>query len=181
MTSGIDTPLDFSEFPDLIIIPSDLSDTFRATADGAPILFDAATGYPVGVRYPKAGEDGTGRVVFLSFPLDAIPAEGDVPNNRAEILRRVLAFLSPGTSGLATLQLDREEYTLPARLTIEVSDPDLAANASATVRVSSSRVPAGVAVELLPAGRTGVVRGHVLLVPDPLPPSRASFPPGTAI
>ncbi|MGE3312311.1 MAG: S8 family serine peptidase [Limisphaerales bacterium] len=177
MTSGVDTPLDFSEFPDLIIIPSDLSDTFRTTPDAAPIFFDAGTGFPVGVRYPKAGEDGSGgRVVFFSFPLDAIPAEGDAPNNRAEILRRVIAFLAPGTSGLATLQLDREEYSLPARLTIEVTDPDLAAGATVTVRVTSPRVPAGQDVELVPAGRPGLVRGHVLLINDTPRPLPDEFP-----
>jgi len=176
MTSGIDAPLDFSEFPDLIVIPSDLSDTFRTTTDAAPILFDSATGYPVGVRYPKAGGDGSGRVVFFSFPFDAIPADGDVPNNRVEILRRVLAFLAPGTSGLASLQLDREEYTLPARLIIEVSDRDLAASASVSVRVTSSRNPAGLSVELIPAGRPGLVRGHVLLVPETPPPKAGEFP-----
>jgi hypothetical protein len=175
MTSGIDIPLDFSGFPDLIIIPSDLSDTFRTTADAAPILFDAATGYPVGVRYPKAGEDGTGRVVFFSFPFDAIPADGDVPNNRVEILRRVLAFLAPSTSGLATLQLDREEYTLPARMTIEVSDRDLAPGVSSFARVTSSRNPAGVSVDLAPAGRPGLVRGHILLVPDTQVPQTGEF------
>jgi hypothetical protein len=80
MTSGIDVPLDFSEFPDFFIIPQDLSDTFRTTTDAAPILFDSAPpAIPWASATPSTGEDGTGRVVFFSFPFDAIPADGDVP------------------------------------------------------------------------------------------------------
>jgi hypothetical protein len=176
MTSGIDSPLDFSEFPDLFIIPQDLSDTFQPAAAAAPILFDYDSGKPVGVRYPRTGDDGRGRVVFFSFPFDAIPADGDTPNNRADILRRVLAFLAPGSGNLATLQLDREEYTLPARMIIEVSDANAPAGATLTTHVTSDRLPNGRNVDLRPTSRPGVLRGSILLVPDPLTAAEGEFP-----
>jgi hypothetical protein len=166
MTSGIDTPLDFSEFPDLIIIPQDISDTFRTTTNGVPILFDSATGQAVGVRYPRVGTEGTGRVVFFSFPFDALPAEGEPPNTRAEILRRVLAFLAPGSAGVAEVELDREAYTLPAVATMVLVDGDLASQSSVSVILRSDRNPGGQVLELLATGRPGRFRGSITLLSE---------------
>lgn len=166
MTSGIDTPLDFSEFPDLIIIPADLSDTFRPTTNAAPILFDASTGKAVGVRYPRTGDTGTGRVVFFSFPFDAIPAEGESPNNRVEILRRVLAFLSGGAGGSATVELDREEYTLPSLMTVELADTDRIGQTSARVTARNPRNSSTLELDLLATGSPGQFRGILKLMAE---------------
>ena len=35
------------------------------------------------MSYPRVGVDSPGRVVFLSFPLDTVPATGSPPNNEA--------------------------------------------------------------------------------------------------
>jgi hypothetical protein len=166
MTSGIETELDFSGYPDLFIIPQDLSDTFRATTNAAPVLFDGATGRAVGVRWPATGVEGKGRVVFFSFPFDTLPLDGEAPNNRVEILRRVLAFLNPGSGGLPNLELDREEYTLPALATVEVSDGLRAGAASVQVRVRNDRTGVEEEIALVPTGRRGVFRGFLRIAAD---------------
>jgi hypothetical protein len=171
MTSGVDTPLDFSEYPDLFIIPQDLSDTFRPTTNAAPILFDSATGRAVGVRYPRTGEDGRGRVVFFSFPFDTIPMDGDSPNNRVEILRRVLGFLAPASTGVPTLELDREEYSLPAVVAIEVADPSALARSSLPVSVRTDLEPSPQSLELAPSGQPGRFRGLLRLAPESVAPA----------
>ncbi|MBX3747852.1 MAG: S8 family serine peptidase [Verrucomicrobiae bacterium] len=174
MTSEIETELDFSEFPDLIIIPSDLSDTFRATTNATPILFDAWTGRTVGVRHPATAtgtDSASGRVVFFSFPLEAIPDFGDAPNTRAGILYRVLSFLAPGVVDRAVLELDREQYTLPALVTVEVSDPDLAGQTSLEVSAQTPLESVPHTLELLATPRPGLFRGTFRLVPETTPPA----------
>jgi hypothetical protein len=164
MTSGIDSALDFSEFPDLLIIPQDLSDTFRITTNAVPILFDSATGRTVGVRSPTHPTDPGGRVVFFSFPFDAIPAFEDPPNNRAEILRRVLTFLVPGITSDAALELDREEYTLPAVVTIDLIDNDLTGQPAVELEARTTQGSPSQNVTLLATSRPGRFRGAFQLV-----------------
>ncbi len=166
MTSGIDTPLDFSAFPDLIIVPADISDTFRPSTNAAPILDDSSTGKAVGVRYPETGEDGVGRVVFFSFPFDALPADGDPPNNRVEILRRVLDFLAPGSGGGATVELNREQYTLPGLVTIDLTDIHKASASSVQVTARNARDGATQTLTLFQTTRPGLFRGTLRLGGD---------------
>lgn len=122
LTSGVEAPVDFSEYPDFIIIPQDLSDTFRPTAEGEVLFYDTDTGNAVGVRHPRSGAEAPGRMVFLSFPFDVIPMDGESPNNRVDILRRVLTFLAPGVLPDASLELDREAYAFPGTVTAVVTD-----------------------------------------------------------
>jgi hypothetical protein len=167
MTSGVDVVLDFSEYPDFFgLIPQDVSDTFRVTTNAVPILLDSATGKAAGVRYPRTGEDGVGRVVFFAFPLDAIPVDGDTPNRRADILQRVLSFLAPGVIDRATVELDREEYALPAVVTVELTDREPTTLTSRQVLVRTGIEPNGQQVELLATGKPGIFRGSILLVPQ---------------
>jgi hypothetical protein len=166
LTSGVETDLDYSAYPDLIIISPDISDTFLPTTNAAPVLFDTTSGKAVGVRYPRAGEDSPGRVIFFSFPLDTIPFDAPDPSNRPNVVRNLVSFLAPGVNGLGTLDLDREEYAVPARVEIEVADSNLAGSGNLTVAVSTDRHPQTRAIGLSETPRAGLFRGFVTLVAD---------------
>ncbi|MBI3415052.1 MAG: S8 family serine peptidase [Verrucomicrobia bacterium] len=164
LTSGVQTDLDFSAYPDLITISLNVSDTFHPTTNAAPILFDNATGRPVGLRFPRAGEESAGRVVYFSFPLDTIPMDGMDPNNRGAILRNVISFLAPGINGLGSIELDREDYSIPARVTIEVADSDLAGSEKISIKLVSDLLPQGQTVSLSETPTAGLFRGFVNLI-----------------
>jgi hypothetical protein len=166
LTSGVETDLDYSAYPDLIIISPDISDTFQPTTNAAPVLFDVSSGKAAGVRYPRTGEDSPGRVIFFSFPLDTIPFDAPDPSNRPNVVRNIVSFLAPGVNGLGTMELDREAYSVPARVEIEVADADLAGSGSLTVAVYTDRQPQGRAIALNETPRAGLFRGSVTLVDD---------------
>src|SRR5262249_9803843 len=136
--SGIDLTLDYSAYPVLALEPispdigPDVSDTFRPTTNATSFLTEPGSGRRVGIRFPHTGQDSPGRVVFLSFPLDAVPETGDAPNNRRVFLRKILGFLAPGVNGLGTIALDSPAYTIPSRVTVEVGDSDLAGQGQTT-------------------------------------------------
>ncbi|MGZ8899605.1 MAG: S8 family serine peptidase, partial [Limisphaerales bacterium] len=144
-TSGLLTDLDYGNYPRYDfggIIPDigpDVSDSFVPTTNAVPIFFEP-TGRVVGIRSPKTGADSNGRVVFLSFPLDTVPLDAPAPNNRANLLRNLLAFLAPGINGFGTLSLDNTTYTAPSRMTIEVADSDLNAT---SVSVNCRNITSG--------------------------------------
>ena len=165
---GMALTLDYSayasELLDLIGVSPNFSDTIVPNTNAAPVFVDASSGRPVGLRYPRTGEDGVGRVVFLPFPLDAVSASDPAPDNRATLLRNILGFLVPGLNGFGAVALDRAEYGLPGRVTIEVSDSDLAGSGRVTVRVSSSSNTNGIVVTLTETVRPGLFRGAVSLV-----------------
>lgn len=170
-TSGIFTDLNYDSYPIYEfggIIPDvgpDISDVFAPTTNAVPIFFEP-NGQVVGIRYPKTGADSSGRVVFLSFPLDAIPLDGPAPNNRANLLRNLIAFLAPGINGVGTLSLDNTTYTAPSRVTIEVADSDLTAASSVTITCRNYTSGVQATVQLQPTVRPGVFRGFLALIPD---------------
>ena len=177
-TRDVVADLDYSMYPffdvGFFVIGPDLSDTFTPTTNASPIFLDALSGNPCGMRYPRAGQDSTGRVVFLSFPLDTVPESTPAPNNRAAVLRSVLKFLAPGYGGFGTLVLDRAEYTLPDVVTFEMGDSDLAGAGEATIEVYSQSFPTRVSVTLRETREPGLFRGSVTLVPgsDPGGPGK---------
>ena len=169
-TSGIFTEIDYTHYPKYDfggIIPDvgpDVSDAFVPTTNAVPIFFEP-NGRVVGIRSPKTGEDSSGRVVFLSFPLDGVPLDATAPNNRANLLRNLLAFLAPGINGVGTLSLDNTTYTAPSRMTIEVADSDQNSASSVSVTVRDATSGAQSVVQLQPTVRPGVFRGFVALIP----------------
>ena len=56
------------------------------------------TGNPCGMSYPSPGVDNPGRVVFLSYPFDALPTNGAAPNNAATLMKNIISFLAPTTT-----------------------------------------------------------------------------------
>lgn len=165
--AGINVTLDFSPYEELftflqLVGVSDPCDWIVPNANAAPVLL--SNGQTVGLRAPKTGVDLPGRVVFLSFPLDAVPLGSDIGNNRGGLLRNVLNFLAPATN-TSSVTLDSDVYSLPGRAIIEVEDQDQAAQSSLSVTVTSPQRTNQVTVPLLPTTRAGLFRGSVILSP----------------
>lgn len=166
--AGVHVTIDYSQYPFFDFggvfpdIGPDLGDTFTPTTNAVPIFRDAMSGRVVGIRAPAA-LDASSRVVFLSFPIDGVPMQGDAPNTRPHILRNVLSFLAPGINGFGSLNLNRPAYTTPDQVTIQVADSDLAGQLRTTVRLRTETEPAGVQIELLETPRPGVFAASVTL------------------
>ncbi len=163
ITSGLAMTLDYTHYPglDIIGIGPDFADGLIPTTNAVPILFGGASNHVAGVRYPRTGEDSVGRVVFLSFPLDAVPVDGPEPNNRANLLRNILSFLAPGVNGLGTIALDNSTYTIPSRATVEVADSDLAGTGTLNIRCFSDTDTNGQIIVLRETVHRGLFRGFV--------------------
>jgi hypothetical protein len=170
-TSGMSLTMDYTDYPEFELEPvapnvgPDLSDVFTPTANAVSILVDSDSGKTMGIRYPRVGPDNVGRVVFLSFPLDAVPLDDPSPNNRADLLKNLLSFLAPGVNGLGSVSLDSDSYTIPSRATIEVADSDLIGQTNVFVKVMSDTLPAGIQIHLNETVEPGVFRGSFTLVP----------------
>ena len=173
VTHGISANLDYSDYPVLDLgfftIGPDLSDTFTPTTNAATIFVETIAGKACGMKYPRTGHDSTGRVAFLSFPLDAIPESAPAPNNRVSVLRNILQFLAPGYGGLGTLVMDRAEYTLPDTIILELGDSDLVGAGHAFVQVYSQSYQTRVQVTLTESSKPGLFRGFVTVVPGSEP------------
>ncbi len=163
--SGIDMDLDYTvyedEIKDFVGIPADASDSVTATTNASSILLNGSAA--VGVRAPRTGRDLPGRVVYLSFPLDAVPMGPDAGNNRVGLLRNVLNFLVPPQNN-STITLDSDLYTVPSLVTVEVEDLDLAGQGLTTVRGYSPRQTNDVVIPLNETTRRGLFRGVIALV-----------------
>lgn len=167
ITAGMSMDLNYDAYNndilDLLGQSPDFADTLTLSTNAAPILFDLDTGRAVGARYPKTGQDAKGRVVFLSFPIDAVPESGEIPNNRSFLLRNILGFLVPGLNGFTTLALDSGAYTLPSRATVELADATLAGKGPQKLLVAAGTNTA----ELVAAETTrpGLFRASFFLIP----------------
>ncbi len=164
ITSGMEFDLDFSAYPDLGIIPKDLSDTIQPTTNAAPIFLKSGEPEMAGLRFPRTGQSGPGRLVFLPFPFDAVPEGNDAPNNRRNLLLNIIRFLAPGLSGVSTIALDSRSYTVPSLVTVEVADADTNGKSQLGVRFVSTSDSAGVTVQLSETVEPGLFRGFVTLV-----------------
>lgn len=160
--NGIDLGLDYTPyqdfFKDLIGIPEDISDSFTPEANATPIFFDSF-GETIGMKWPRTGVDALGRVVFLSFPLDAVPDA-----DRAHLLGNILEFLVPGFDGRATLALDQSQYSVPSQVVIEVNDADVAGSGTLNVSYSSTTQTSPATLALPETTRAGTFRGTIALV-----------------
>jgi subtilisin family serine protease len=167
ISDGVLLTPDYSQYPIIDLVFStfgpDLSDTFGVKRRATPIFYDTTSGEPCGVSFPRVGDESPGRVVFLSFPLDAIPEAGTFPNTRSAVLRRIMQFLVPGLDGIGTIAIDRDGYTIPDTVTIEVGDLDLAGQGTMTVQCHSSADTNRVNVTLTETARRGLFRGTVTL------------------
>lgn len=168
---GLDLVPDYGNYrPDGLLGP-DFGDTFTPATNTAAFLIEAASGKVCGLHYPRTGEAGSGRVVFVGFPLDAIPASGESPNNRADFLRRVMRFLAPGAGGVGTLALNQAACTLPDLITVELADSDLEGLGTATVLANSDSHPEDVPITISETTRPGLYRGVIPVTSNAVPSS----------
>jgi subtilisin family serine protease len=161
VSSHLDVELDYTNYPYDAIRQRgpDLSDSIQPTTNAVAFIYGESPMLAAGVRYPRTGQDSAARVVFLSFPLEAVPNEELPPNTRASLLLNILTFLAPGINGLGTISLDNNEYSSPSRLALEVADSDLAGSRRISVRCASSSDTNGLTVPLQETVRRGLFRG----------------------
>jgi len=166
--AGSDTTLDYQEnYADLmaflaLVGISDPSDWITPGTNAAPVLL--ADGQIVGLRAPRTGVDLPGRVVFFSFPLDAVPLGNGIGNNRAGLLRNVLSFLAPDVH-TSRVTLDSDVYSTPGRAIIEVEDVARAGQGSVRATVGTMEHTNRFDATLLETARPGLFRGSVLFAP----------------
>jgi hypothetical protein len=166
--NGINLSLDYTPYDDptglkeLFGIPSDISDSFTPDTSAAPVFFDSY-GETIGMKYPHTGRDAPGRVVFFSFPFDAVPEAGTT-NNRVQLLRNVLEFLVPGFDGRATITLDQSAYGVPGLTVVEVDDQDLAGSGSLNITYTSTTQSNATSLALTETARRGTFRGTIQLI-----------------
>jgi len=169
ISSSMNMTLDYSSYPvfdlgDGTVYGPDFSDTFTPATNATAIVFESASGKPCGMSYPRIGLDSPGRVVFLSFPLDTVPATGTPPDNEVVLLRNILNFLAPGANGVGTIFLDSSVYTAPDQVTVEVGDSDLAGTGQTQATFSTSSSTNRVTVTLEETTHAGLFRGFITLV-----------------
>jgi subtilisin family serine protease len=161
--------LNYGNYPyfdlgDGTIYGPDFSDTFTPATNATAICFESVSGKPCGMSYPPPVLDSPGRVVFLSFPLDAVPAAGTPPNNEVVLLRNILKFLAPGANGVGTIFLDNTVYTAPDQVNVQVGDSDLIGTGQTQATFSTSSSTNRVTVTLNETTHPGLFRGFITLV-----------------
>lgn len=169
ISGGMFVTLDYGNYPifdlgDGTTFGPDFSDTFTPATNATAICFESVSGNPCGMSYPQAGMDSPGRAVFLSFPLDTVPASGTPPDNEVVLLRNSLNFLAPGASGVGTIFLDNTAYTVPDQITVQVGDSDLAGTGQTQATFSTSSSTNRVTVTLNETTHPGLFRGFITLV-----------------
>lgn len=162
--AGLAIDLDYQEFPDFgsILDYSTFPDAMRPTGDAAAFLTQDE-GRVIGVRYPRTGSDSQGRVVFLSTPWEAIPTDGEAPDNKVTVLGRALDFLVPGLRGGSSVSFHQPAYTLPSAAVVEVNDSARSGQNRITLRISSTSDPVGFDLPLAETPLKGLFRGRVTL------------------
>ncbi|MEW6159488.1 MAG: S8 family serine peptidase, partial [Verrucomicrobiota bacterium] len=177
--SGIDLALDYTEY-DIFggFFGPDFSDTFMPSTNAVPILIEPGSGKPAGLRYPKTGKDSKGRLVFFSFPLEAVPDADPSPNNRHNLLLNVLRFLAPGLNGLSTLALDSPAYTIPSVVTVELADSDLVDRTEIEVKAFNFSSGEEQRIKLFSTATPGLFRGTFNLSGSASPPGSGTIQAG---
>ncbi|SPE56354.1 Fibronectin type III domain protein (modular protein) [Verrucomicrobia bacterium] len=169
ITSGMNMTLDYSSYPTFDdgygdVYGPDFSDTFTPSSNATAIVFESVSGKPCGMSYPNLGVESPGRVVFLSFPFDALPTNGTAPNNAVALLRNAVNFLAPGANGVGTILLDNTVYTTNDQVIVQIGDSDLAGTGQAQAVFSSSSSSNSVTVTLLETTHPGLFEGFITLV-----------------
>jgi hypothetical protein len=161
ITAGLNISMDYTPYDDLWmgLIDGDLSDTI-VPGPNAVAVFRNSAGDVVGLRSPGPGQTAPGRLVFLSFPLDAVPE-----TDRAALLGKILGYLAPGSRGLSDILLDAAAYNLPSRVKIQVGDPARAGRGNVAASASTETQPTPVQVDLFETPELGVFSGDLVLLP----------------
>ncbi|MGH7952372.1 MAG: S8 family serine peptidase, partial [Limisphaerales bacterium] len=169
IADSMNMTLDYSNYPSFDdgfgdVYGPDFSDTFTPSSDSTAVTFESVSGKPCGMSYPKIGVDSPGRVVFLSFPFDAIPTNGASPNNAVTLLRNIINFLAPGANGTGVIFLDNTTYTTNDVVTVEVGDADLERAGQTQASFVASSNTNRVTVTLYETTHPGLFAGNLTLV-----------------
>ncbi len=165
--ADIDLDLNYDAFPsgfiiDLLgIVWPDGPDHLRVASEGS-VIFQQEDGRPVGVRYPRTGQDSKGRVVFCSFALESVPGDNPAPNNRATILGKALNFLVPNLRDSSGIAFDQGAYTLPSSVVAEVIDSRRSGSGSVAATLTVGGRPPRT-VNLVETVQKGVFRTRLTL------------------
>lgn len=163
--NGINVTLDYGVYYDMWFgYMGDISDTIVPTTN-ASAVFVNHVGDIVGLRWPGVGRTAPGRLVLLTFPLDAVPL-ADGLNDRVNLLRNALNFLVPGWSTAPTLTLDSTSYTVPDIVNVELAGAELRGLGSVTVEARSDTDTNGIEVTLSETLQPGVFTGSCQLVSE---------------
>jgi subtilisin family serine protease len=158
----------------------DFSDVFTPSSSATTITYATDSGRPCGMSYPAPGVDSPGRVVFLSFPFDALPTSG-ASNNAAALLKNAVAFLAPGADGRGVLLLDNTLYTTNTQVTVQVGDADLIGAGATTATFGASSRTNRTVVTLYETAHPGLFTGYLTLVAGPAGAAQLRVQPGDLI
>ncbi len=160
ISAGLDLTMDYAEYETLWLglLGPDLSDTI-VPGIHATGVFKNQAGDTVGLRTPAPGQTSTGRLVFFSFPFDAVPTA-----DRGPLMTKILAYLAPGSRGSTDLLLDSPAYTLPSRAGIQLGDSGRAGQGSVSVTAGTDTQPGPIQLSLFETARRGVFAGTVDLI-----------------
>jgi subtilisin family serine protease len=169
LASGMNVTLNYTNYPFFDdgfgdIFGPDFSDTFTPSFDSTAVTLESASLKPCGMSYPNLGVDSPGRVVFLAFPLDAIPTNTAAPNNAVTLLRNIVNFLAPGANGQGVVFLDSTVYTTNDVVTVEVGDSNLAGTGQTQVSFVASSRTNRTTITLLETTHPGLFKGTITLV-----------------
>jgi len=169
ISSGMAMTLNYANYPSFDdgfgdVFGPDFADTFSPATNATPLFFESVSGKTCGMSYPPPGIDSPGRVVFLSFPFDAIPANGTSPNSETVLLKNALNFLAPGANGAGTILLDSSVATIPDQIAIQVGDTHRTGAGVLSATFSASSSPTHVTVNLYESSHPGLFRGTLTLV-----------------
>jgi hypothetical protein len=169
VASGINVALNYGNYPSFDdgfgdVYGPDFSDTFTPSSDATAVTFESVSGKPCGMSYPNLGVNSPGRVVFLSFPFDAVPTNGAAPNNAVTLLRNIVNFLAPGANGKGAIFLDSTVYTTNDVVTVEVGDSDLAGTGQTQVSFVASSRTNRTTVTLFETTHPGLFAGTITLI-----------------
>jgi hypothetical protein len=172
LADGAYVTLDYSNYPSFDlglgeVYGPDFSDTFTPSAAARAVTFESASGKPCGMSYPNFGVDSPGRIVFFSFPFDAIPTNGPASSSASSLLQNIVAFLAPGANGKAVVLLDNTAYTTNDLVTVELGDSALAGSGQAQVSFSASSRTNVVTVTVFEMTHPGLFKGTLNLVAGP--------------
>ncbi|MFO1461842.1 MAG: S8 family serine peptidase [Verrucomicrobiota bacterium] len=170
--AGLETTLNFDAFPSGFLVDllfqlnglsgwEDVSDHITPAADAAPVFLQESQRV-VGLRYPRTGQDTAGgRVVFYSFPFEAVPLDTPAPNNRPTLLANALRFLTPELAPGGAIAFDQGAYTVPGNVIVEVIDSGRAGSGTVSAMIANGAESR--TLTLAESARRGVFRGRISL------------------
>ena len=158
--NGINVALNYTPYDEILTLAGTSDPSDWIVPDGSAASTILSGGTAVGLRAPKTGVDLPGRVVFLSFPLDAVPLGSGIGNNRIGLLHNILNFLAL-PANTSAIMLDSDVYSVPGRAVVELEDADMQGQGLLSVNLHSPQHTNALVLTLYETVRRGLFRGNV--------------------